>query len=312
MQKLRIAYAGTPDFAVPALQSLIHSPHEVIAVITQPDRKSGRGRKITQSAVKIYASSENVQILQPENINTSDTIVALKAMKLDIMVVAAYGQIFTKELLNLPTLGCVNIHASLLPKWRGASPIQHAILSGDQKSGVTIMQMCQEMDAGDIWLQESCDIGIYETAQSLHDKLSVLGGDIILKAINSIADGGDEPTPQDDHLVSHCSKLKKDHGQIQWQESASTIERKVRAFFPWPGTYTFFNSRRLRILCVDKLTAKDNSKEPGTVVNCSSEGILVATGDGAILIKELVPEGGKKIHASDFANSNQLVNETLG
>ena len=224
MQKLRIAYAGTPDFAVPALHTLIHSQHEVTAVITQPDRKSGRGRKITQSAVKIHASSENVQILQPEDINSSETIVALKAMNLDIMVVAAYGQIFTQELLQLPNLGCVNIHASLLPKWRGASPIQHAILSGDEKSGVTIMQMCQKMDAGDIWLQEPCDIEKYDTAQSLHDKLSAIGGDIILNAIDAIAQGGRKPTPQDSHLASYCSKLKKDQGQIQWDESADIIE----------------------------------------------------------------------------------------
>ena len=281
-------------------------------MITQPDRKSGRGRKITQSAVKIHASSENVQILQPEDINSSETIIALKAMNLDIMVVAAYGQIFTQELLQLPNLGCVNIHASLLPKWRGASPIQHAILSGDEKSGVTIMQMCQKMDAGDIWLQEPCDIEKHDTAQSLHDKLSAIGGDIILNAINAIAEGGRKPTPQDSHSASYCSKLKKDQGQIQWNESADIIERKVRAFFPWPGTYTFYNARRLRIVGADKRVVKENSNEPGTVLGCNSEGILVATGKDAILIKELVPEGGKKVCASDFANSNQLINEIFG
>ena len=312
MQKLRIAYAGTPDFAVPALNSLFRSKHDVVAVITQPDRKSGRGRKISQSSVKMLASSENVQILQPERINSSDTLNVLRAMNLDIMVVAAYGQIFSEELLNIPNLGCINIHASLLPKWRGASPIQHSILSGDKNSGVTIMQMCLEMDAGDIWLQDQCEIEEQDTSSSLHDKLSDMGGNIILQSLDSLLNEDCHPEPQDNDSASYCAKLKKEHGQIKWEEPASIIERKVRAFFPWPGSYTFFNNRRLRIVEVGKPITIDNSKQPGTVLECSSNGMLVATGQGAILINKLVPEGGKQIYASDFANSNKLENEILG
>ncbi len=312
MQTLRIAYAGTPDFAVPALKSLIQSHHNLVVVITQPDRKSGRGRKITQSAVKNAVSSENVQILQPENINSEESLNTLRMMNLDIMIVAAFGQIFTMDLLNLPKLGCINIHASLLPKWRGASPIQHAILSGDEMSGVTIMQMSKEMDAGDIWEQYQCKIDDHDTAKCLHDKLSVLAGDTILGALDKVSTKDVLPAPQEDKRVSYCKKLKKEHGHIQWEETASIIERKVRAFSPWPGTYTFFNSKRIRVTKVNKPIAMNHSKIPGSVLEFGKEGILVAAGKDAVLITELIPEGGKRIKALDFANANQLENGVFG
>jgi len=313
MQSLRIAYAGTPEFAVPALESITNSQHELVAVLTQPDRKSGRGRKITKSPVKSAITSSNVQVLQPENVNSDEQISQLEKLKLDMIVVAAYGQIFSERLLVLPKLGCINIHASLLPKWRGASPIQHAILSGDDGSGVTIMQMARGMDAGDIWLQSNCEISDKDTAQSLHNKLALLGGEIILEAIDMVANRSQDPIPQDSGKASYCSKLKKSDGIIDWSESADFILRKVRAFHPWPGAHTTFNGKRLRITKAFLGQASATQQAlAGTVIEISKQGIEVVAGKGTVILSELVPEGKKCVSATDFSNSNQLINQIFG
>lgn len=312
MQSLRIAYAGTPEFAVPALKAIIDSPHELVAVLTQPDRKSGRGRKISKSAVKQSVTSPNVLIFQPENVNDDRVLSQLAELKIDLLVVAAYGQIFSQQLLDLPRLGCINIHASLLPNWRGASPIQHAILAGDNVSGVTIMQMQRAMDAGDIWLQSECVISDEDTAQSLHDKLAVLGGKSILEAIRIASKGSNKPTPQDSSKASYCSKLKKSDGLIAWDEPAQLILRKVRAFHPWPGTYTLLNGRRLLITkALLGMEGTQAIQQPGTITGISKLGISVATGEGTLIISELVPEGSKRVSAVDFSNSNALENQVL-
>ena len=249
MQTLRLAYAGTPDFAVPALKSLLQSHHDLVVVITQPDRKAGRGRKVTQSAVKIAASSENVQILQPENINSEESLNTLRMMNLDIMIVAAFGQLFTMDLLNLPKMGCINIHASLLPNWRGASPIQHAILSGDEISGVTIMQMSKEMDAGDIWEQYPCKIDDHDTAKSLHDKLSALAGDTILGALDTVSTEGVFPEPQKDKNVSYCNKLKKEHGHLfSGKRQQALLKEKSEHFIPGQEHIHFLTIKELELL----------------------------------------------------------------
>ncbi len=312
MQSLRIAYAGTPEFAVPALEAIMCSQHQLVVVLTQPDRQSGRGRKVSKSAVKQSIISGNVPIFQPDNVNNDEVLSQLSELNIDLLVVAAYGQIFSEKLLNLPKLGCINIHASLLPKWRGASPIQHTILAGEETSGVTIMQMQRAMDAGDIWLQAECEISNQDTALSLHDKLAELGGVTILDAIKKITKASCTPTPQDPSNISYCSKLKKIDGLIEWSESAQVILRKVRAFHPWPGAYSSLNGRRLRItkallgstdVCTDK---------PGRIVEVSRLGICVAAGDRVLVISELVPEGGKCVSGIDFSNSNQLENQVLG
>ena len=312
MQSLRIAYAGTPEFAVPALKAISHSQHQLVAVLTQPDRKSGRGRKITESAVKQTITSANVLILQPESVNDSESISQLSELNIDLLVVAAYGQIFSEQLLNLPRLGCINIHASLLPKWRGASPIQHAILSGNKVSGVSIMQMHRGMDAGDIWLQSECEIADDDTSQSLHDKLSELGGSLILEAIEIVAGGSVQPIPQDASAASYCSKLKKVDGLIDWNQPAEQILRKIKAFHPWPGAYTVLNGRRLRITKALLGLEKPQKIQPGTIIETSKVGINVATGEGGLVVCELVPEGGKRVSAGDFSNSNTLENQVLG
>ena len=248
MSGLRIAYAGTPDFAVPALETLLKSRHQVVLVITQPDRPAGRGRKLTPSPVKVVAASADVPILQPQNVNSPEFLSNLHELSVDILVVAAFGQLFGTELLTLPRLGCINIHASLLPRWRGASPIQHAILAGDSESGVTIMQMAKRMDAGDIWLQIDCEIRAEDTGQSLHDKLATISGRVLLEAIDLISSGKAEPRPQSDSEATYCEKLQKSDGLICWQETADTILRKIRAYYPWPGAYTTFNGRRLVVI----------------------------------------------------------------
>ena len=312
MQSLRIAYAGTPEFAVPALEAIRNSDHELVAVLTQPDRKSGRGRKISKSAVKESLTSSKVLILQPENVNDDEMITLLYELNIDLIVVAAYGQIFSQQLLDLPRLGCINVHASILPKWRGASPIQHAILTGDSVSGVTIMQMQRAMDAGDVWFQSECDIENEDTAQSLHDKLANLGGKAILEAIKIVAEGSNKPHPQNPSGISYCTKLKKSDGLILWSESAEQILRKVKAFHPWPGAYSLLNGRRLRITKANQGIENTQQASPGTIIGVSKQGISVATGKKTLIISELVPEGGKCVSATDFSNSNILENQVLG
>lgn len=313
MSGLRIAYAGTPDFAVPALEALLKSDHQVVLAITQPDRPAGRGRKLTPSPVKVLAANSNIPILQPQNVNTPEFLSSLHEFSVEILVVAAFGQLFGAELLALPRLGCVNIHASLLPRWRGASPIQHAILAGDSESGVTIMQMVKRMDAGGIWLQTDCAIQAEDTGQSLHDKLATASGGALLQAINLISSGTAEPRPQNDTKATYCEKLQKSDGLISWQETADTILRKIRAYYPWPGAYTTFNGRRLVIIsATEEETSKGVVAEPGMVIGVDKNGILVSTINNAVRIKELVPAGGKRVSGANFANSNHILQAVLG
>lgn len=310
---LRIVYAGTPEFAVPALLSIVNSQHQLVAILTQPDRQSGRGRKVTESAVKKAIKSINVEIMQPENVNSNDIIARLEELAPDLIIVAAFGQLFKAEVLHIPRYGCINIHASLLPRWRGASPIQHAILAGDAKSGVSIMQMTKAMDAGDIWLQADCQIAPDETAQSLHSKLADLGGKVILEAISRVTGGQHAPGPQDEHKVTYCSKLRKTDGLIDWTVPAEVILRKIRAYYPWPGAFTSLNGRRLKITLAESAQCVGDHTLPGKVCEISKKGIMVAAAEGtAICIKQLVPEGGKSVSAVDFSHSNVLENQQLG
>ena len=297
---------------MPALEAILHSNHQLIAVLTQPDRKSGRGRKISKSHVKQSVTSPNVLILQPENVNDTSLISQLSALNLDLLVVAAYGQIFSQQLLDLPKLGCINIHASLLPKWRGASPIQHAILEGDQMSGVSIIQMQRQMDAGDIWLQSECVISEQDTSQSLHDKLAKLSGQIINHAIQIVAEAKNKPASQDPLGVRYCAKLNKSDGLINWSEPAQLILRKIRAYHPWPGAFTLFNGRRIRITSAIEGEENQQNAQHGTILEVSKLGIGVATGEKTLHILELIPEGGKRVSAKDFSNSNTLQHQMFG
>ena len=314
MADLRIAYAGTPEFAVPALQALIASHHQLVAVITQPDRPAGRGRKLTPSPVKIAAVDTKLTVLQPIDINTGEFLSHLREYNLDLLVVAAFGQLFSTELLNLPRLGCVNIHASLLPRWRGASPIQHAILAGDDRSGITIMQMERGMDAGEIWLQRGCEIRSEDNAQTLHARLAGMTGETLLEAINIVENQLVMPKAQNHSQATYCTKLDKNDGLINWQDSANSIVRKVRAFYPWPGAYTWYQDRRLRIISAseEQLQTKSRDAMPGAVLQADKQGILVQTSCNALRLIELLPAGGKRVSAADFANSNHIIGAVLG
>lgn len=309
---MRIAYAGTPEFAVPALDALSSSSYRLECVITQPDRKAGRGRKIVETPIKKRSNSLNVQVYQPDDINHPSSIAKLASMNLDLLIVAAYGQLFTQKLLDTPGLGCINIHASLLPRWRGAAPIQNAILGGDEKTGISIMQMCRAMDAGDIWLQKSTDIKNDDTAQSLHDRLANMGGEAILEALSIIDQGQLKPEKQAQNLVTYCSKLQKKDGLIDWHESSEKIHRKLRAFFPWPGSYTTLAGRRILVIEASVADLPAAGYAPGTIFRLGKEGMFVATGSGTLKIETLTPEGGKKVSANDFSNANPVLNCVLG
>lgn len=311
MPCLRIAYAGTPEFSVPALQSLLTSEHEVVVVITQPDRRAGRGKKLSYSAVKLAALDADIPLLQPNNINDLGVVDELKQLNLDMIIVAAFGQIFSEEVLTLAKYGCINIHASLLPKWRGASPIQHAILEGDSQSGVTIMQMEKGMDAGDVWLQSTCPITDDDTSQSLHDCISELSGHALLKAIDVITKGEQNAKQQLTDQVTYCTKIQKNDGLIDWSNSAQRIIRQLKAYDPWPGIFTYINERRIRIVCATEETCNHDSRE-GMVLDVNANGILVSCGTNGLRIQEMIPAGGKRMHAIDFANSNEVLGIMLG
>ena len=228
------------------------------------------------------------------------------------MVVAAYGQLFKQELLSLPRLGCINIHASLLPRWRGASPIQHAILHGDATTGVTIMQMSKAMDAGDVWLQQCCDINAQDTAQSLHDRLAALGADLILPALAGVGSGAYQALAQAADAVSYCSKLQKADGLIDWSQPGQQIDRQIRAFFPWPRAYTYLTGKRLGILSAELVEQDQIYHCHGEIIATDRLGVYVATSKGVIRLQRLVPEGGKAVSAYEFSNANTLVGAVLG
>ena len=309
---LRIAYAGTPEFAVPALKCLLDSHHECVCVITQPDRPAGRGRKISESAVKVLANEANVPIFQPQNINDEASMAYLRELRCDLMIVAAYGQLFKRPLLELPQYGCINIHASLLPRWRGASPIQHAILHGDDNSGVTIMQMAQKMDAGDIWYQSQCAIEAQDTAQSLHDRLAAMGAECLLIAIGRVMDESSEAVMQDPQQVEYCGKLQKSDGLIEWSADAVHIDRQIRAFFPWPRAYTYLDGKRLGILSAQVQDCEYHSAAPGTVVRADKRGLCVATGHGCVSLQRVILEGGKAMSGQEFTCAYAVLDQRFG
>ena len=309
---LRIAYAGTPEFAVPALRCLLDSHHQCVCVITQPDRPAGRGRKISESAVKVTANAANVPIFQPQNINHEDAMAYLRELRCDLMVVAAYGQLFKPPLLALPKYGCINIHASLLPRWRGASPIQHAILHGDDNSGVTIMQMAQKMDAGDIWYQSQCAIETQDTAQSLHDRLADMGAQCLLPAIERVVDERVKAVAQDPQQVEYCGKLQKSDGLIEWSADAVHIDRQIRAFFPWPRAYTYLQGKRLGVLSAQVQDCEHPSATAGTIVRADKRGFWVATGHGCVSLQRVILEGGKAMSGPEFAHAHAVLDQQLG
>lgn len=301
---LRIIFAGTPDFAAVALQALISEGHQIVAAYCQPDRPSGRGKKLQPGPVKLLALENQIPVEQPLNFKSPESIQILAGYQADLMIVVAYGLLLPRNVLDTPKYGCVNIHGSLLPRWRGAAPIQRAIEAGDQETGITIMQMDEGLDTGNMLLKKACQITAEETGSSLHDKLAGLGG----QAINQYLAEFDPSTTgeqQDDSLAIYAHKLSKQEALIDWQQSAEQIFNRVRAFNAWPVSYTYVNNKRLRIWQAQVLT--ETSQQPaGKVIQFSKQGIDVVCGDGQLIrLLILQPDGSKAMDAAALLNSRR-------
>ena len=308
---LSLIFAGTPEFSVPALEALIASRHKVLAVYTQPDRPAGRGQQVTMSAVKQCAVKHQLPVEQPLTLKDSVALERLAHYAADLMIVVAYGLLLPKSVLETPRLGCVNIHASLLPRWRGAAPIQRAIQAGDKETGVTIMQMDVGLDTGPMLLERLTPIAARETAATLHDRLATLGADAIVEAIDAIAAGTATPRAQPQEGATYASKIRKEEALIDWSKPAIDIDRQVRAFTPWPIAETRWSGQQLRVWEAMPLTTK-TSAAPGTVIATSASGIDVATADGVLQLTRVQASGRKAMSAADFLKANRLDGVVLG
>lgn len=308
---MRIVFAGTPDFAVPALDALSYAGHEIVAVYTRPDRPAGRGRKLHPSPVKQRATALGLSVVQPANFKEAASLERLRTYRPDLMVVVAYGLLLPQSVLDLPRFGCINIHASLLPRWRGAAPIQRAIAAGDAETGISIMRMDAGLDTGPVLITHALPIADDETGGSLHDRLAALGAEAVVEAVRGLEAGVLAPVPQAATGVTYAAKLSKEEARIDWREAATTVERKVRAFNPWPVAFTQLDGEVLRIWGGQALPTSATAV-PGTVVAASKAGIDVATGDGVFRILTLQRAGGRKLGADEFVNARSLRDTVLG
>lgn len=301
---LNIVYMGTPDFAVPALESIISEGHNVQAVFAQPDKPAGRGYNLRKPPVKICAEKHGIAVYQPEKLRDSDAEAVIKQLNPDIIVVAAYGQILPESILKLPRLGCVNIHASLLPRLRGAAPIQWAIYNGDKVTGITTMKMAKGLDTGDILEQAETEIGENETADSLHDRLSALGAKIIISTLNKLENGSITPRPQGDEFT-YAPLIKKSMGEIDFSKTAREIYNMIRAFTPWPSAFTMLNGRRIKI--VEAAVSDKTTKMPAGSVCFTDGAISAACGDGSVIdFLVIQPEGSGKMPADAFLRGHAV------
>ena len=290
---------GTPDFAVGALEALVEAGHEVVAVVTQPDKPKGRGKEMQQTPVKACALKHNIEVFQPVKIKTPEAVEVLKGYGADLFVVAAFGQILSKEILDMPKFGCVNIHASLLPKYRGAAPIQWAILDGEKETGVTIMQMNEGLDTGDMLTKVIVPIEDTDTGESLFDKLAEAGAKLLIETIPQIEAGTLHPEAQDDSLSTYAKMIKKEMGLIDWKKEAVVLERLVRGMNSWPSAYTHFNGKTLKVWEAG-VELKEAKAEPGTVVEVTKNSIKVQTGQDLLVLKQIQLEGKKRMDVASF------------
>ncbi|OCG07035.1 methionyl-tRNA formyltransferase [Gilliamella sp. wkB178] len=301
---LNIIFAGTPDFAARHLQALIEAKHNVIAVFTQPDRPAGRGNKLTSSPVKQLALANNLPVYQPATLKSEESQNMIAKLNADIMVVVAYGLILPQAVLDMPNLGCLNVHGSLLPRWRGAAPIQRACWAGDTQTGITIMQMDAGLDTGDMLYKLACPIESHDTSASLYDKLAKLGPKALLETLTLISERKIKPEKQDPTLVTYAEKLSKQEAKLDWNLSAIQLERCVRAFNPWPVSYFEVNGEMVKVWQAEVVATKH--KQPtGTILQADKRGICIATSDGALNMTLLQPAGKKPMSAQDLLNSRK-------
>ena len=301
---MKIIFAGTPEFAVPSLNALIHSSHTVIAVYTQPDRPAGRGRKLSASPVKTLALQHSIPVYQPVTLRDAQEQKKIQDMQADLMVVVAYGLLLPKPVLEASRLGCINVHASLLPRWRGAAPIQRAILAGDTQTGISIMQMDEGLDTGAVWLKSDCAISPGDTSDSVLHRLANIGAQSLLEAIDIIEQRTATPVAQDSSEATYAAKIEKIEGALDFSQSAVELARKVRAFNPWPIAFCPWEDQVMRVweaLPVDQAT----DAPPGTVLAINASGIDIATGEGVLRLLKLQLPGGKALTAAEFANAHK-------
>lgn len=307
---MKIVFAGTPDFAVPTLQALLNSAHQVCAVYTQPDRPAGRGRKLSASPVKKLAIAADIPVYQPENFKHTEDLDALAKLNPDLLVVIAYGLILPQAVLDTPKYGCINVHGSLLPRWRGAAPIHRALMAGDTKTGITIMKVVKKLDAGDMLAQSECEIEADATSSSLHDRLAVMGAAGLVDVVDQIANGSVVAIPQDESLVTYAHKLSKAESVLDWQQSATDLDRKIRGLNAWPVAQTVYKSETLRIWRSQPLN-RESHLPPGTI-SCAEQALDVATGNGTLRLLEVQLPNGKPISGKDFLNAYQANGIKLG
>ena len=300
---LKIIFAGTPDFAARHLDALLASEHQVVGVFTQPDRPSGRGNKLTPGPVKVLAETHDVPVFQPKSLKPEENQQLVADLQADIMVVVAYGLILPKTVLDMPRLGCINVHGSLLPRWRGAAPIQRSLWAGDSETGVTIMQMDVGLDTGDMLHKLSCPITPEDTSASLYDKLAELGPQGMLDTLDLLASGKAQPEVQDEALVSYAEKLSKEEARLDWSLSAAQLERCIRAFNPWPVSFFLIEDQPVKVWQASVLPHQN--KQPGEIIHADKNGIQIATADGVLNLLSLQPAGKKAMSAQDLLNSRR-------
>jgi methionyl-tRNA formyltransferase len=307
---MRIIFAGTPEFAVPSLCELLESRHEVCAVYTQPDRPAGRGRKLQPSPVKELAISAGIPVFQPTSLKPEAELLQLRTLNPDLMVVVAYGMILPQAALDVPKLGCLNVHGSLLPRWRGAAPIQRALMAGDEKTGVTIMRIIRKLDAGDMLHKEECAITATDTSGTLYEKLAALGAIGLAKVLVQLEAGTMTAEKQDEYLVTYAEKLTKTEASLDWSQSAEQLARNVRGLNPWPVAQTLYEGQVLRIWQAEPILS-DSKTDPGTLT-CTGKTLDVATGNGMLRLLEVQLPGGKRMPAHAFLSSHYANGVKLG
>jgi len=308
---MNLVFAGTPEFAVPALKALLDAGHTILAVYTQPDRPAGRGRKLGMSAVKEFALERGLRVHQPVTLKSKNEAETLHALRPDALIVIAYGLILPKSILTIPRYGCINVHASLLPRWRGAAPIQRAIEAGDANTGVTIMQMDAGLDTGAMLATAEIPIGADDNAATLHDRLADLGGRLLVDTLAQLARGTVAPQVQDNAHATHAAKLKKEEARLDWNADAELLARRIRAFNPWPVAHTTLAGQTLRLWQAYAENPAPSIQPPGTVLTADAEGVRVQCASGVLRITRLQLEGGKVLEAHAFLNGRPLPAGTL-